>query len=375
MLAHSQRSPKLTPLRPLGLLLSACCAAFVVCAIPPTVYAQQSWLVGKERVHQNLNPVSVTWSQSPLGEQLNSLSQQRRIAIWLDPDVDPTVKQTMRFKNRTTDQVVWETAHANGLGATWIGDILYVGPRHKTDRLPYVMEAAAKKLTKAKSSFPNRDAWRNSQSTTWADASTTEEVMSMFRQQGLDFEDPDKLIPLDVLAGADWPKQKGVPRVCLFLAGYGLTLEIGNAGKPKVIRMPDLESARTIAFVPDGIAIPAHFDGLWKKSRRGKVILEGPVDKIADFIAWKIQLQKPNVSDSQITTLSINVTEKRDSILKALAQQADLKFVIEQNCVETLNEVVTVSLKNATLELIVAECLKGSDLKTQITEKELKVTK
>ncbi len=361
--------------RRVATVFGACCATFVACTFSSKAIAQQEWLVGKQRIRENRNPVSVTWSQSPLGGQLGSLSRQRRIAIWLDPDVDSSAKQTIKFRNRTTDQVLWETAQVNQLGATWVGDVLYIGPRQKTDRLPHVIDAVSRKFGKVKSGFPNREYWRGAAPTTWPTAATTTEIVATFRQQGLDFEDPDKLIPFDVLAAADWPKLKGGQRVCLFLAGYGLTLEVGRKGKPKVVSMPEIETGKTIVFIPEDVPIPARFEGLWKKSRRGKVTLNGPVDQIADFVAWNVELQEPSISEDQIETYSLNVTESRGSILKALAEQTDREFVFAQECVAMLNERVTVEAKDASFEDLVAQCMQGSELKIEISESELKVSK
>ena len=227
-------------------------------------------------------------------------------------------------------------------------------------------------MTKVK--LANRKTWMQELPTRWEKAATTEQVLEAFAGEGLNISDPDGLIPFDVLAPADWPPLNGPQRVGVFLAAYGLSLDVVD-GQPTVVRNPEIESARVIEFVSPDLDMPKEFDGLWKKSRRGKVILEGTVDRIAAFVAWQVESQKPDVDPDQIKTFSINVTESRGSILKALANQTNRKFVFEQNCVETLNEKVTVSVKDLPFADLVAKCVSGSQLKIEISDTEVRVKK
>ena len=358
-----------------GLLCGFLCSVYLVCASAiPDCTAQESWLTGSNRLKQRSSPVSLTWVGGPLGAQLSKFSRQKKIAIYLDPRVDSSLKQSLAVRNQTVEQVVWKVATANDLGVAAVGDVLYVGPKNTTDRLPIVIEDLSKQLRKSKT--VDRKKWIARKETRWEVASSTKEIVQQFENEGLAFVDPDGLVTFDVLPGLDLPKLNGCERVSLFLAGLGAALKIDESSDaPTVVSFPDFETAKFGVLVEPGVEIPKQFAGLWKKSRGKRVLLDGDVGEISKFIQWQVQSQKSAGADGGTAVFSLEVTQSRGAILKTIALKTGRAFEFDPASAEALNQGVNVNVSDASFEELVGACLIGSQLKVEITDDALKVTR
>ncbi len=356
------------------------CIAIVACiSCAPanaqvTVGSAVDWQSGKVLIQNRLLPVSVSWADSPLRRQLNQFAAERRRAIFIDRRVDPTMKQTFQFLEKTTEQIVWKTAEENGLGVAQIGDLLYIGPKESAASLPVVIQKVRKSLSKIDRAIRNR--WTAKSEIRWPDATTTMQISDWFEQsQGITFVDK---VPLDVWPEADWPKLSTIEQVSLFLVGFDLTLDVESDGvSTKLKPFPEVDSGTIKFSLPRKVSLDLesaarNFKDL-KIKRAGKTLaVSGPVASISNFQSWMVSQQTAN-SDRTERTFTLNSTARRGDILATVAQQTGRKLVLDGDLSLALEDRITLQLKNARLEQLLNECLAGSGLGYELGKKMLRI--
>jgi len=358
--------------------------AIVVCAVCVPAFAQvettsgSQWLSGKKLLDSNRLPVSVSWTESPIRSQLNAFAKQQRRAIYVDRRVDPTIKLTFQFLDQTTEQVVWRTAEANGLGVARIGDLLYVGPKESAARLPFVIAETVKNIPKGDKSI--RRKWHSKRSSIqWQRATTSQEIQQWF-EQNFEFSF-DAKVPHDVWSEVDWPSLSLTEQMSLLLVGFDLSFTIDANGKSIRLReFPALELVtRKIRLNRESKldidAAKREFETL-KIAKSGKTVsLKGSAESIADFEAWMVMQSNAKVRATDRRTFNlVDTTGKRREILEAVAQQTGRKFVLLGNASEQLTQRITISIEKASLETLVEKCLEGTELRFKLSKSQLTIS-
>jgi hypothetical protein len=356
------------------------CIAIVACISCTQANAQVTdgsainWQSGKVLIKNRLLPVSVSWADSPLHKQLTQFAKERQRAIFIDRRVDPTIKQTFQFLEKTTEQIVWTTADENDLGVAQIGNLLYIGPKESAATLPMVIQNAKKSLSKIDKA--TRKTWIAKKEIRWPKATTSIQISEWFEQSyGIKFVDK---VPLDVWPEADWPKLSTTEQLSLFLVGFDLTFAVNPDGSTVDLKpFPKVDSGTLKFSLPREVKLDLktaarEFNAL-KIKRAGKTLaVSGPVTSIADFQAWLVSQQIVN-SDRTERTFTLNSTARRGDILATVAQQTGRKLVLDGDLSLALTDRITLKLKNAGLEQLLSECLEGSGLSYELREKTLRI--
>lgn len=363
-------------IRTIGL---AVCVFVVVCVEPAWLSAQIcegsriKWLTGKALAKQNETPLSATWNESPLRQQLTDFAAQRRTAIYVDRRVDPSTKQTIVFSDRTTEQIVWDVAQQNELGVARIGELLYVGPRSTAARLPFVIRDLKKALSKF--TTQRRRAWLKQQSIFWNDATTTAEFQTWLLNQGVTIEGQ---LPHDVWAAGDLPAVSRLESTSIILAGFGLSFELsaqdGSSAKRDAIQLiafPDLKQeilryrlARDCPVTPP--MMERRFPELKISGRSSSITLEGSVESLADFEAWMVEQQCADVDENAVRPFTVNTTATRGSILATIAGQTGREFKFDEASQAALQQRVTLDLKKVMIDELIGACLDGTKLRYRL---------
>ncbi|WP_148618832.1 STN domain-containing protein [Mariniblastus fucicola] len=322
-------------------------------------------------------PVSVSWTESPLREQLNTFAAQCRRAIFVDRRVDPTVKLTFDFLDRTTEQTVWELAEANGLGVCRVESLLYVGPKDAAARLPFVIEELEKI---AKRTQPKKSRWTSGRDEIrWSRATTTEEIQEWMEQlHGFQL---DGEIPHDVWPAADWPSLSLIQQMSLLLVGFDLSFEIEGDGKRiRLKKFPAIETAKLRIRLPrdsklDLKACQRRFADLKLANSGRSLSISGPVESIAALEAWMVEQQTVLGDDVVQRTFDLNTTARRGDILASVAQQTGRKLTLDGAVGDALTQRISISIKKASLETLLDQCLDGTGLGYRLTKSELRIVR
>ncbi len=358
------------------------CVAIVVCIVcvpaeaQVTIGSDTDWLSGKSLIENQLLPVSVTWTDSPIRSQLLQFAEQRKRAIFLDRRVDPTVKLKFQFLNMTTEQIVWQTADEHGLGAARIGDLIYVGPKKVAARLPIVIQQINKNLSKMEKA--KRKRWVSKSEIRWPEATTTQEISDWFAQShGITIPSG---IPTDVWPAADWPRLSTLEQLSLFLVGFDFTFNLeSNGTSMKLLPFPVIKTASMKLSLRrnaklDLETVAKKFGDLKTKRSGRSLEVSGPVDSIADLDSWMVSQQLVNSDNLIDPTFDLNVTARRGDILATVSQQTGRKLVYDTGDMpQILQDRITLSLIGASLEKLLDDCLAGTSLSYELSKTSLRI--
>jgi len=327
-----------------------------------------------------LSPVSLSWTGSPLGSQLNLFAKQRQRAIFLDRRIDSTTQQTFDLVDRTTEQVVWQVAQANQLGVARIGDLLYVGPQDSAARLAFVIDGLEKRIKKL--SKTARSKWTRRSSIRWPVATSTPQITQWLKQEhGVAFDTP---LPHDVWPAADWPELSLVQQVSLLLVGFDRSFAIAPDGTSlTVVEFPELDAVVNRFGSPstdfDLKAFKTQFPDL-KFSRSGKsYTARGTPESVLKMESELVLQQAPSAQGGQ-KTFDLDTTARRGDILATVAEKTGRKLELDQesldeSVMEVLNQRVTLNVSKVPLQTLLDKCLEGSGVSYQLSDGKLTLLK
>ena len=332
-----------------------------------------NWHRGKDLQKSSRLPLSVTWSDTPIRQQLDALSQQQRRSMFLDRRVDPTQLISLTVRDSTTEQVAWKAADEAGLGVARVGDLLYFGPKDSATRLPFVIEALKKQIPKQQ-----RSKWEGRSELRWRTATNTTEFATWFEQvHGIKF---DGDIPYDVWPQGDWPSLSLLEQVSLLLVGFDRSFQISDDGASvKLIPLPQLKSAKIKIRIARDAKLnideaKATFTDL-KIAGSGKTVaVTGPVESLAAFKAWQVNNQTVLRGEKVIRTFDLDTTAKRGDILATVAAQTGRELVLQGRASQSLVNRITLKVQKVSLEDLIAKCLEGTDLTWQLSDSKLTIS-
>ncbi len=353
------------------------CAASVIWSGFQATHAQVTmgsstqWLQGRQLAKNQAAPVSASWTQSPIREQLSQFSIQRKRPIFLDRRVDPTTQLTLQFSNQTTDQIAWATASSQGLGVVRVGDLLYVGPKESAARLPWVIKRVRKSL-----SSKDRKFWNSKTELRWEQATTTLQIANWFKSKGVNFHEA---IPHDVWPAGDWPRLTLLEQMSLFLIGFDTDFEIAADGRTvKLLALKRIKDQTIKIRSPrDGSVDPAEIAqkiSTLKVRRGGKMVsITGDVVSLLEFDALMVSAQNASVVPATEKTLTMTAEGRRRDILAEIAKQTGRELILSDIAARSLDEKIRVKLERATLEATLDACIDGSPLAYQADDKSLRI--
>ncbi|MBN2580091.1 MAG: STN domain-containing protein [Pirellulales bacterium] len=187
------------------------------------------WLTGRALHRRLAEPVDLFWSENPLQSALHNLAQTHRVAVFLDPRVDPGRKVQLSLQNVPLREALRRIASAENLEMTLLGPVVYYGPPRAT---PVLRTLAALRTEEVRSGSPaRRKKFLASASLTWDDFAEPRDVIQRLAEKnGLTVEGLDNL-PHDLWAAADLPPLTLVERLTLLLTPFGRTCKISPDGR------------------------------------------------------------------------------------------------------------------------------------------------
>ena len=182
----------------------------------------------------------------------------------------------------------------------------------------------------------------------------------------------------DLWPQTDLPKISIVQQMALLVVGFDCWLEVSADGKDiQIIPYPQLKTGRrkirTSGQSRDFVRqLQSQFSDC-KLSAVGRTIdAEGPALSLAKLAREVAGLQTAITAEISDQRFSLNdTTSKRGAILQAIAGEMQLRIVASEAAQLALEERTTVNIKDATADEIIAEVLKGTNLKFRIGNREL----
>ncbi len=343
------------------------------------------WRMGADLERHLEQPVSLTWTDAPLRQQLIRFSQKERIAVFIDRRIDPNQVVTIIQSDLTFDQILWNVADQIGLGVCRLGNLFYIGPPEHTSQLAVhwqQMKSDSSRL-KAKS----KTDWSKAMPVKWPVATapgnelqrlSRENQFRITRSEAIQIGTSETDLPHDQWQALDLPKLPIDEQVALLVVGFGLWFEWNDSGDQieivpfaamdrgeRIWNLPSRNNLRDVGkdIVPE--LRRAFSDCKFTLSGR-KLTGTGSPDQLAQVERKLVQAKSVGKSSSNTKTYSLETRATRKQILTAITDQSQLQLVAGSNLNERLEEWIDLSVKDVSLQQLIAETLKGTSIRFEI---------
>ena len=350
---------------------------------PLSAFGQESpqWLSGKKLEQAaKRSPIFVNWQQVPLHSQLHALSRNLKIAILLDRRVDPSQLVDRQDRDLTFEQFLWSLAEKEPLGVCQVGDLYYLGPEKTALALPVEVNSLSEQLAdsnlpeKLKNALTEKIKLQASQPfepTKWLAQDAARAELPL-----LNLEE----IPMDWWAPIDWPTMPRYQAYALLAAGFGLSLQVDEAGlrfaelqlPPELNREYPLSSPKDFSLDD----LQKQHPQLKLELLKEKLTASGPSAAFGPLERRLGTRSSSSRTDNGERRFTLNKTKAaRGSIVATIAQQLGLKLKFPDEAKSALSERIEIDVQQVTLEELMDEILAGTELSFQIEGGELKISK
>lgn len=337
------------------------------------------WLRGKELEKAASVEINGQWKEAPIRELLLDLSRAKRIAIFIDRRVDPSIPISVGADSITWEQLLCNIGQPYNFGFCKLEDLYYFGPSETAVCLPGLLDKIRDWLKENRSQM--QVDWRKASGIGWPKLSQPGKILSKLADE-LEIELVDARLPFDV-----WPEYHSLEvsallRAGLLTVGFEKWFMLSKSGaKLKLIefqilnaanfkmKLTNYESAANVAE-----RVKQQFP-LVKANLTGKSLnLTGPVDILFETIHFVVSLQKSVKGKQQSEArFSLEFKGKRGALLATMAQQLATDFKYAPQDVNVLNEHIELDFVDATVGQIIEQSLDGTGLKHRIQAGRLEI--
>lgn len=350
----------------LGWLLYAAGVAWFAMLSPGYCFAQTpdqavDWRTGKDFDEFSKSPISVSWRHAALREHLARFARGQQLSIVLDRRIDPNLRLDLTVKNASIEQFMLRVSQAAGANFCRFGDCYYIGPAENAQRL-LAINAMLTSGRQNKQSLLSR-----SEPVAWAALTTPQDVMNRWSQEN-DFEIAEiQLLQHDLMAEMNTPAMRLDMRMALLLSQFDLWFRQSKSKSMVTIVQPPENLSATLRLsgydadktLLQRIRSAAPHCDVSKTNRA--ITIKGPAGELEMARNVVIVSFIPEQRELDEKRFQLNVKNKRGLILQAVAEQLALKVVVDDDCQEVLEDVVGVTVRDATVEVLLNAILAGTD--------------
>ena len=177
--------------------------------------------------------LSASWANVELRDLLQTIGDERRVAILLDRRIDPTVQLPLNLTNSSLREGVRDLARLIGADISVAEPVVYVGPPAATLRLRTLIELQSSELRSRESSIPEkrRIELAARHTVTWQDLDSPVEIVQRIADRyRLTIGHLDQL-PHDLWVANTLPSVSAAEALSLVLIQFDLTFAWTGAGQ------------------------------------------------------------------------------------------------------------------------------------------------
>ncbi|MHB1034730.1 MAG: hypothetical protein ACYC35_09190 [Pirellulales bacterium] len=292
-----------------------------------------AWATGQAFRNQLTQPVGISWTGVGLRKGLATVSRTQRVAILIDRRVDPDRKLDQSQSDVPLGQLLETIAGGQGAGVAVLDSVVYLGPPATADRLPALLALQRTQLRRLPPGV--QQIYLRSRRWGWGDLATPRELLlELGKEGGIDIQGLDR-IPHDLWAGADLPALPLLDRLALVAVQFDLVCRLSTDGK--TVRLAPL-SDEPIVSAKAGVT-PA------SQTRTPDPVPKGKGTKVYTLSVKEVSLSRLLEELKRKLSLDIRYDE-------AGIRQAG----------RSLDALVTVEVKNATLDQLLGAALEPAGL-------------
>ncbi len=330
-------------------------------AQPPPPAPSIDWRTGKDFDKFSRSPISVSWQHAPLGDHLAKFANSQRLSIVLDRRIDPNLLLDLTVNNVSIEQFMLRLAQASGTKFCRFGDCYYFGPDENVERL-LAVDALVSNLQQSKGALFSRSA-----AVECAELTTPRALLRRWAEANK-FEIANiDLVEHDLMRELNLPPMRLDLRLALLLSQFDLWFRQSKTAALITIIPPPEKLTATIRL--NGYDVDAQLLDRIRTSAPGckvskskrSIVIAGPSEALESARNVVIESFTPPPRSIDEKRFQLTVENKRGLILNAVAEQLGLKVIVPEDCAAVLEKVVSVTVKDATVEVLLHALFQNSD--------------
>lgn len=344
----------------------------------PKLVDQTEWLTGRTLDLQLRQPISASWTDSPIKSRLLNFARQQKIGIFVDRRIDTEKRISISSRDVSIEQFLWQIAEQGGLGICRLDDFFYFGPPETTATLPILWQQM--KTETRKRSRDYEISWNKRGVYELDEIFSPAEQLRVLSQQHRFRVTGDKLTH-DLWLAIDLPAASLDAQVAILLIGFNHWFSRSRDGKEIVVfDFPEIERGQ-IQIGPLENAREL-IQALRKNHPKCKLAVNGKTlratgnpGELTEVRADVVRAnEQPNVKVGE-QRFTLTTKAARGSILATVAQQTGSKLEFDPELAAALQIHITVELTNVTLDELLRAVLDGTGGKYTLANGKLTISK
>ena len=336
------------------------------------------WHTGKRLDRFNQTPVSASWTDTPLRNVLTSFSETQRVGVFLDRRIDPSKLVNIAANGVSPERFLWEIAGTKRIGVCRVADIYFFGPPKTAAYLPTIWEQMETQSSRQRRTFKVQ--WERKTPLNTSSVVVVKQLLEQLASEHqFKIENPEA-IPHDVWAQFKLPPTSLGGRVGIILAGFDKWFERSKDGTS--IRIVDFPTIKTASLKTETLVdsqamskrMKDEFPKLKITATSKRFTASGAPLEIARLRREMVNLQTVKAVALDAKRFNLNTQAPRGSILATVAQQLNKKLKFTPEIQPMLQAEIQLEIKDATLNQLLDETLKGTELKYELTDTELVIS-
>ena len=298
---------------------------------------------GAERSYPRLKTqlaktTTIQWENVPLHEALVRLGDTMQLHWFLDRRIDPTQRIQLKMQSDTLAVGLDQMAKRQSLTLLCYGETLYIGPSKAAAALSEIQE---NRIFPASASIRRRLKRRNN--TYWSRLAEPKKIVTeLAKEIGFQIQTIEA-IPHDLWNQGSLGKQTAAERLDLLLIGFDLTWNIVDS-EIRLVPLDVNAASKTTVSLSDQI-----------KSKRSRRASKKGTPKTEQRYTLQIQDQPLN------------------AVLNQIANQTGKQLQIGTTATEKINQRISVSVKQVSLEELIEELCKAVELNSSVEKDIIRV--
>jgi len=336
------------------------------------------WHTGKRLDRFNQTSVSGSWTDTPIRDALNSFSKSQKVGLFLDRRIDPSKLVNIAASNISPEGFLWQIAESQQIGVCRVADLYFFGPPKTAACLPTIWGQMESQSGRQRRTFEVQ--WEKKSPLRTSSVVVVKQLLEQLAtEHQFKIENPE-VIPHDVWAQFELPPTSLAGRVGIVLAGFDKWFERSKDGKSiRIIDFPKIEIASLkIESLADPRAtseeMKLEFPELKITGTSKRLTASGPPLQIARLRRALIKSQSVEAAAPDAIRFKLNTQAPRGSILATVAHQLNKKLKFSPEIQQMMQAEIQIQIKDATLNQLLDETLKGTELKYELTDTELVIS-
>ena len=339
-----------------------------------------NWKVG--RLFRSSLTTNVRFqSTGTIVDDLESLSRNTRVAIYLDREIDPSQKVDFPTAPQPLGKTFDDLAMKMNAESVIVGSFIYIAPREKAFRWLVLKNVLYYNYSRLDPSIVEK--LKETSELNWAPLATPRDIISVMASNcGLKISNPE-MIPHDLWNSRNLPRLANGEQLVFLLSCMDRAMVIDSKTKTIQITKVEPEKVLTLRFRKtdsrkiQSILTSSKLSQIKTVGRGEDFFVRGPLseslvltDKMRPKKKWKTTI-KPGSKN----VFDLNTDASRGGILATIANNRNVKLVVAPDLGTLLKQKIKVQVKQATVEELLDVTLKGTGLRYQLTDTQLIILK